>query len=151
MKTLTTATLALTLAAAGAASADTHVMAPMGTPDNFENRAELIRSRDITGGAVYTFNEAVDEGWDTASVYDQRGEDWNEIGEIEDVILSRDGQMIGVIGEIGGFLDIADKHVIIPVENVRLVAVDDRSYAIVTQLSEEELEALPSVDEGFWN
>ena len=35
--------------------------------------------------------------------------------------------------------------------DVRLVAVDDRSYAIVTRMSEEELESLEGVDEGFWD
>jgi len=56
--------------------------------------------------------------------------------------------MIGVVGEVGGFLDIGDKHVLIPVDDVNLVASDD--YALVTRLNEEDLEALESVDEGFW-
>ncbi|KAF0676210.1 PRC-barrel domain-containing protein [Profundibacterium mesophilum] len=151
MKLLATTTLALGLAAAGAASAETHAMTPMTSADMMENRAELIRSRDITGGAIYAFSEGMSEGFDEASIYEEVGGDWNEIGEIEDVILSRDGQMIGVVGEVGGFLDIADKHVMIPVEDVRLVAVDDRSYAIVTRMTEEQLEELQGVDEGFWN
>ena len=112
-------------------------------------QGELIRSRDITGGQIYTNNAVADEGW-TAG-YTEVGADWNEIGEIEDLVLSRDGQLIGVVAEVGGFLDIGDKHVMISLGEIRLVPVDDRSFALVTQLSEEQLEALPGVDEGFWN
>ena len=83
--------------------------------------------------------------------YDAVGTDWNDIGEIEDIILSKDGQMVGIVAEVGGFLDIADKHVVIPVQNVSLVAVDDETYSYVTRMSEEELEQLEGVDEGFWD
>ncbi|MFP7671932.1 PRC-barrel domain-containing protein [Marivita sp. S0852] len=143
--------LALTIATTGA-WADNHTNAsPTDSSAMLEDRANLIRTRDITGGDIYTMNEADDEGWSGDMVHPEVGADWNEVGEIEDIILSKDGRMIGVVAEVGGFLDIADKHVVIPVENVNLVAVDDRTYAMVTRHSEEELEQLESVDEGFWD
>lgn len=120
--------------------------------------AELIRTRDITGGPVYTTNEAYDEGsWGGEGDYtwgwsdsDTVGADWNQIGEIEDVVLDRNGQLAGVVAEIGGFLDIGDKHVFLQVEDVDLVPVDDRSYSLITRYSEEQLEEMPGVDEGWW-
>ncbi|MDX5403426.1 MAG: PRC-barrel domain-containing protein [Rhodobacterales bacterium] len=145
---------ALALSVAGTAVwADTHGTAATGTTANSMAGMEgqLIRTRDITGGDIYTLNAADDEGWDSAEGYSEVGADWNDIGEIEDIVLDRSGKLVGIVGEIGGFLDIADKHVMIPVENVRLVPVDDRSYSYVTRMSEEELEALPDVDEGFWD
>ncbi len=151
MKFLTASTLALTVAATGAmaeshATSDTTANAEMtATHDN------LIRSRDITGGTIYTVNEANDEGWNASTVYEEVGAEWNDIGEIEDVVLSRDGKMIGIVAEVGGFLDIADKHVMISIDDVNLVAVDDQSYAYVTRLNEEDLESMEGVDEGFWN
>lgn len=114
-------------------------------------QGDLIRSRDITGGAVYTMNEADDEGWDSEMTYNEIGADWNEIGEIEDLVLSKDGKIIGIVAEVGGFLDIGDKHVMIAVDDLSLVAVDDRTYTYVTRLSEEELEQMQGVDEAFWN
>ena len=124
----------------------------MSTADmNSMDRAELIRTRDITGGNVYTMNPADDEGWTMGTAYDAVGEGWNNIGEIEDVVLDSNGQMIGVVAEVGGFLDIGDKHVMIATPDVNLVAVDDATYGIVTRMSEEQLEELPGVDEGFWN
>ena len=114
-------------------------------------QGDLIRSRDITGGNIYTVNEANDEGWDATNVHNEVGADWNTIGEIEDVVLSQDGQVTGIVAEVGGFLDIADKHVLISVDDLNLVAVDDATYGYVTRQSEEDLEAMESVDEGFWN
>ena len=111
----------------------------------------LIRTRDITGGDIYTLSGPMDDdtwgNWDAEGV----GADWNDIGEIEDIILDRDGQMIGVVAEIGGFLDVGDKHVLIPVEDIRLTPVDDQTYVIVTRKTEEQLEEMQSVDEGWWN
>lgn len=111
------------------------------------NDAKLIRTRDITGGEVYSV--ADDGSWDAIN-FDAVGDDWNDIGEIEDVVLSRDGQLKGIVAEVGGFLDIADKHVMLEVKDMKLVPVDDVEYAIVTRMTEEELEQLPEVDEGFW-
>ena len=110
----------------------------------------LIRTRDITGGNIYSL-EAADTMWSSTSTYDSVGDNWNNIGEIEDIILSKDGQMVGIVAEVGGFLDIGDKHVMIPVDDVRLTAVDDKTYGYVTNLTEEQLEELPSVDEAAWN
>lgn len=118
---------------------------------SMDDPASLIRTRDITGGNVYTASAANDEGWSMDTVHSEVGTNWNDIGEIEDVVMNDSGQMVGIVAEVGGFLDIADKHVMIPVSDVNLVAVDDRSYGIVTNASEEDLEAMDSVDEGFWN
>ena len=173
-KTLTASTLALTLAAAGAIAettttststmneaepnaAETEMSNSPMHRDSMQNvdlesmKGNLIRTRDITGGNIYTMNEADDEGWDPDMCYNEVGADWNEIGEIEDIILSKDGQMIGIVGEVGGFLDIGDKHVLISIDDVNLVPVDDKTYAFVTRLNEEQLEELPEVDEGFWD
>lgn len=118
---------------------------------SMDDPANLIRTRDITGGTIYTMNAANDEGWSMGTIHSEVSADWNDIGEIEDIVLNKSGKLIGVVAEVGGFLDIADKHVMIPVSDVNLVAVDDRSYAFVTKYNEEELENMESVDEGFWN
>ena len=121
----------------------------------------LIRTRDITGGQVYsTGEEYYDEaswtatdplGYDrTAGAYEPYAYDQNydNIGEIEDIVLDSSGQMQGIVAEVGGFLGIGDHHVMLPVEDVRLVPVDDSEYAYVTRYTEEQLEQLPDVDEG---
>lgn len=138
MKTLYASVIALTAAAA-----------PV-TAEMMNDEGDLIRSRDITGGTVYAATDAERENWLGWGSYDSVGENWRDIGEIEDLVLGKDGQMIAVVAEVGGFLDIADKHVMISLEDVSLVPADDEEYALVTNKTEEELEALPGVDEGFW-
>lgn len=151
MKFLTTTAAAIALLS-GAAYAESHTMNKgMSSEEMSGMQGNLIRSRDITGGNIYSIAAADDEGWDSSVMWNEVGADWNDIGEIEDLVLSKDGKVTGIVAEVGGFLDIADKHVVISVEDLNLVAVDDRTYAYVTRLSEEELENLPGVDEGFWN
>ncbi|MEL6800600.1 MAG: PRC-barrel domain-containing protein [Pseudomonadota bacterium] len=162
MKLMTTTAAALTIAASGA-FAEAHMsdtranmhnntsMSAMSTEELANSDANLIRSRDITGGNIYTMNQADDEGWDPEIMYDEVDANWNQIGEIEDLVLSENGQVTGIVAEVGGFLDIGDKHVVISVKDLNLVAVDDATYAYVTRFSEEALEEMQSVDEGFWN
>ncbi|MDG4647810.1 PRC-barrel domain-containing protein [Roseibacterium sp. SDUM158017] len=151
MKLLTTTAAALLIAAPAAFAQEATVDDGM-TNDTMQwDSAELIRSRDITGGNVYTTNAADDEGWDAGNLWNEVGADWNQIGEIEDLVLDRSGQIVGIVAEVGGFLDIGDKHVVIEVGDLNLVAVDDATYAYVTRLNEEELENMQDVDEGFWD
>lgn len=163
MKFLTTSTLALLLAApmafaqtdetddtAAGLDADSMPLADRAGYTDMSDPAMLIRTRDITGGEVYTTNAADDE-WSADFTYDEVGADWNQIGTIEDIVLNHSGQMVGIVAEVGGFLDIGDKHVLLEVGDLNLVAVDDRSYSFVTRFNEEELEGMPGVDEGFWN
>ncbi len=119
--------------------------------DMMDNASNMIRARDILGGTIYSAN--VSEGvaeFETVT-YESVGEDWEQIGEIEDIALSTDGQVKGIVAEIGGFLGIGDKHVLITMDNVKLVPVEDASLALVVGYSQEQLEQLPGVDEAFWN
>ena len=159
---LTTLTAAVALAASGA-FADDHMsstrtdmhkntaMSAMSSEELANSQGMLIRSRDITGGNIYTTNAANDEGWDPEMSYDEMDASWNEIGEIEDLVLDEEGKVTGIVAEVGGFLDIGDKHVVISVKDLNLVAVDDQTYAYVTRFNEEDLENMKSIDEGFWN
>ena len=119
--------------------------------DGVTDMARYIRARDMIDGAVYTMVESTDMVWDGELMFDGVDDTWDKVGEIEDIVLASDGSFKGVIAEVGGFLDIGDKHVMLPIDNVKLVPVDDVSYAIVTPYSLEELKSLEDVDEGFWN
>lgn len=57
---------------------------------------------------------------------------------------------MGVVAEVGGFLDIGDRHVLLRVDDVDLVPGDDQSYSLLTRYTEEQLPDLPDVDEGWW-
>ncbi|KIT16100.1 PRC-barrel domain-containing protein [Jannaschia aquimarina] len=151
--TALTATLAMPAMADNHASSDDSAM--MNDDTAMMEMDNLIRTRDITGGPIYSIALNYDETmWtdaEPATYSTEIGTETNRIGEIEDIVLNESGQMIGIVAEVGGFLDIGDKHVMIPVEDLQLTAVDDRTYSYVTRLSEEQLEEMPAVDESWMN
>ena len=113
--------------------------------------AKLIRTRDITGGVVYSTGQAGTEEWKADDVFEGLNDQWTRIGEIEDIVLTESGDFHGIVAEVGGFLDLGDKHVMLEIDDVNLVALDDGTYAYVTNRTEEQLEEMEGVDEGFWD
>lgn len=150
MTRMTSTALALILAA-GTAMAESHSTSTDGAMEMHDSDAKLIRTRDLTGGDVYTLDSKMGATELATGGYESVDDSWEKIGTIEDIVLDSNGQMRGVVAEIGGFLDIGDKHVFLPLNDVKLTPVDDKTYTIVTLYSEEQLEELPSVDEGFWD
>ena len=119
--------------------------------DGHMDKENMIRTRDITGAEIYTTNGDGSVDWDPDLIFDTVDDKWDNIGEVEDIVLNRDGKMIGIVAEVGGFLDIGDKHVFIETAGMKLVPVDDRSYSIVTGLSKDQLMDQEGIDEGFWD
>ena len=142
MKTM--ATTALTLALALPALADTHTAddGMTSSMDMVGMQGELIRTRDITGGDVYTTNEADDEGWDADGYYDALGADWNEIGEIEEVLINASGEVVAVTVEAGGFLDIGDEEIVFTMD---MLSFEGGQY--VTDMAATDIEGLPRYDD----
>lgn len=146
----------------------------------FANDADgLIRARDILGGAVYAENTddmtdmdnastdtvATDTAPADATMTTEGSEDtdmaaadgsmiqdnWDNVGEIEDLVFNADGSLEGIVAEVGGFLDIGDKHIHISLSDVNLVPVDDASYAIVVPYTKDQMMEMPDVDESALN
>ncbi len=76
------------------------------------------------------------------TVYDQAG---NNIGEVNDLIVSGDGNVEAVILGVGGFLGIGEKDVAVHTEAVQMVQ-DGDTQRLVVQATKETLEAAPSYD-----
>ncbi|KUF12387.1 PRC-barrel domain-containing protein [Pseudoponticoccus marisrubri] len=132
----------------GNATADA---APEGMEDGTEAAAntQLLRVSGIEGGVVYTLDAQEQADWDTELMHDGIAEGWTRIGSIEDVVLSADGKLAGVVAEVGGFLGIGDKFVMLPVEEMKLVPTGEDSYAIVTPFTEDRLTSMQSIDEAM--
>jgi hypothetical protein len=115
----------------------------------------FIRAENVIGADIYTqYMEYDEDAWFETDYYNEIDTDWEEIGEISDVVFSRDGRLIGVIAEIGGWLDIGDADVVINMDDLRLVGgtYEDTwgNLSFVTRLSEEQLESRQEVDDGWW-
>jgi hypothetical protein len=70
------------------------------------------------------------------------GADGAGIGEIEDVLMDEAGQPVAVAAEVGDFLDVDDRDVVIPLDQLTLSG--DR---LATTLTREAIEALPDWDD----
>ena len=99
---------------------------------------------------IYTLEAEYDENeWIDTNYYSSVDPGWEEIGEVEDIAVSRDGQIVGLVAEIGGWFDIGDKGVIIDMKDVRIVGDNLGDVAFVTRLSQEQLESRQEVDQPW--
>ncbi|PRY22133.1 PRC-barrel domain protein [Aliiruegeria haliotis] len=114
---------------------------------------DMLRARDMTAADIYTTATQDGYKWDLEVEMTGLDPEWNRIGEIEDVMFDKEGKIAGVVAEVGGFLDIGDKHVFIGIDEVRMIRngdADDAELVFVTGATEEQLEEREGIDEGFW-
>lgn len=85
------------------------------------------RYDDLYSGAM-----SAEEFIDEMEVYSRTGE---EIGDVEDLIANKDGELIAVIAEVGGFWDIGDTHVSVPWSEIEM-----SGDGITVPVTEESIE-----------
>lgn len=91
--------------------------------------------REVEDGKtmVTPFNLSVDDLEDM-DIYDAGG---NEIAEVEEVLADASGQVVAITAEVGGFLGIGDKEVVL-----RLDQLQRQNDRLVTNLTKDQLKAL---------
>lgn len=99
-----------------------------------------IRASHFIGKHVYTAE--TDIGTDPVA---GQSPDWNDIGEVSDVILSPAGEIDAVLVDVGGFLGIGEKTVAVDLSQVHRVADSSSpdSYFLVFKGTKAELESAP--------
>ena len=114
---------------------------------------EFMLSSDITGNNVYAIDADGDQGveWDDAMSYDAVDENWDDVGDISDVVLNADGSLQGVVADIGGFLGIGESQVFVPLEEMKMVPMEDGRFAVVTNYTQEELEGRSEAGDSALN
>lgn len=75
----------------------------------------------------------------------------DNIGEVDDVLLGSDNQIEGFIVDVGGFLGMGEKEVVISPEKLDIRADADGGITVFTPFTEEELEAQEPYSEDDWN
>lgn len=131
-------------ASALAAAADTHETLFRTEVDNLE-----VRASDFIGMRVYASETAIE-----TDAYEGVQDGWEDIGEINDVILSRDGAVEAVLVDIGGFLGIGERQVALDMGSIRFVADQatgdvDNDFFVVMNASRAMLEQAPAYGEGM--
>lgn len=107
-----------------------------------ETQTSAIDRSSLTG--VETGSMSADDFIGT-NVYGANDEN---VGEIDDVILSQDGNVDAVILDVGGFLGIGSKTVAVGMDNLAFMADGDGNYYLYTPFTQEQLEAQPEYDES---
>ncbi len=93
----------------------------------------------------YSADANLEETLDDADVYSSiTGED---IGEVDDVHMGAGAGDTILELEIGGFLDIGDKDIAVPLDQVSIYRGEDGDYRVYIEATEEQLEDYPEFDD----
>lgn len=69
--------------------------------------------------------------------YDIRSQTGDEIGDLEDIIIGAGGEVLSIVGEVGGVWDLGDTHVSVPWNEV---TINDAQNAVEVPLTEDNIE-----------
>jgi hypothetical protein len=97
---------------------------------------------DLIGSRVYATEDAVDAD----AAVDKASKDWDDIGEVNNLIISRNGTVNAVVVGVGGFLGIGEKNVALKMDQLKFLKKsgdDADDYFIVVNSSKERLEKAP--------
>lgn len=94
---------------------------------------EVIALRDFDSDDVYDGGFSIEYVMEDMAVYGRQGD---EIGSVENVVFSRDGELLALIAEVGGFWDMFDTHVSVPWSEVTI----DSSQRLTIPVTEENVE-----------
>lgn len=111
------------------------------SPFQTEAMGPSVAASDLIGARIYASEMAVD-----ADGYAGVQDGWNDIGEVNDIILGRDGSVDAVLVDIGGFLGIGERQVAVDMAALRFVqddATDADDWFLVLQADRGTLDAAP--------
>lgn len=130
------ATTALVMIMAGGVA---YAAGPMGT---YQSQPSDIEASSFIGQRIY----ATDTMPATDTVQPGAEKDWDDVGEINEVILGRDGQVKAVVLGVGGFLGMGEKDVAVPMQDVTFVKNGDGAsdYFLVVNANKETLTSAPA-------
>lgn len=91
--------------------------------------------------------------WENSEMFNENRDAWEDVGSISDVVMTNDGDVRGILIDVGGFLGLGARTVMVDFEQLNFVADENAAedlsdFVIVATLSREELEELPEWDEA---
>jgi sporulation protein YlmC with PRC-barrel domain len=98
-------------------SNDTTATQPADQTQTMSTSNVIVPADQLNNARVMSANDYIGK-----TVYDQNG---NNIGEVNDIILSQDGKINAVILGVGGFLGIGEKDVAVSMSSIKVVNDDN--------------------------
>ncbi len=135
---LTTTAAALVLGTTAYADGHTAVFSDM----EFDSAINLNAS-ELIGARVYASENEVDA---EMTVEADGEKEWDDIGEINEIVLSRAGDVQNVIVGVGGFIGIGEKDVSISMDELKFISDGEEAdeYFVVVQSSVAGIEDAPA-------
>ena len=112
--------------------------APDQVPATGASAGLTVPSDMLTGKAVLSANDLIGK-----RVYASTGED---IGEVNDLILTNDGTVRAAILGVGGFLGMGEKDVAVPLNSIKVTPDGENNVKLQVEATKESLEAAPAYD-----
>ncbi|MBQ1203600.1 MAG: PRC-barrel domain-containing protein [Loktanella sp.] len=89
--------------------------------------------------------------WESDEAFVASRDAWDNVGNIDDVVLTQDGELRGVIIDVGGFLGLGARSVMIDLDDLYFVTdetnpEDMDDFFVVATMTQEQLENLPEWD-----
>jgi hypothetical protein len=72
-----------------------------------------------------------------------RSREGEEIGEIEDLLVDDNGKIASVVVEVGGFLGIGEKHVLLPFQDLELTRDGEGNVLLKSNADKAKFETAP--------
>ena len=128
------------------AAAPPAVIAPDVNPPAISEAEPGVLSSWVTSRNIWTTNQPSSTVWVDPALEKRPGE-WQNIAKVNDIVLDDSGeQVVGYIADIGGFLGIGAKKVLLGPDAIHLLTIGEETF-FATNYTKEELEALPDFDE----
>lgn len=125
------------------------VTVPTGAQPTLDSSTPSMLGSWIEGRQVYTTNQPSANGWSAPDGGTIPAE-WDSIADIDDIVIDEvDGRYVvaGYVIDIGGFLGIGAKKVLISTEAMKM-ATFGKDVIFATNFTREELGALPDFDDS---
>jgi hypothetical protein len=105
-----------------------------------QGNAKDVYASDVMGATLYVAPEG-------KSTIDARDE-WESVGSVEDVLLTRDGTARAVLVDVGGFLGMGGKVVAAPIDAIRYVSDGESAddFFLVFAANRESLRNAPAYE-----
>lgn len=141
-KMIAASALALLMASPSIAETKTTEKMADGQYYTSADKSDFLASK-LMGARVYATTVDVD----ASKEVDKVTADWKDIGEINNIIVGRDGAVKAVVLGVGGFLSIGEKDVAVRMSELKFVkkaGATAEDYFIVVNGSKESLEKAPA-------
>jgi PRC-barrel domain len=146
------ATTAIVLVMGGGAfaqSSDQSTTAPAATTGNsmqfsaYQAGPTDVRASEFIGQRIYATEQAMAAD---QAVQPGAERDWDDVGEINEVLMDRQGDVKAVVLGVGGFLGIGEKNVAVPMDQVKFVKNGDGAddYFLVINANKQALTDAPA-------